>query len=315
MDINNYIRDSYLEMTDIQMATACGITESAVRGRRRRMGLGKPARIANDLPPPKPRRRSDKVGRTHLVIPDTQIKVGVPTIQLEWIGRYIAEKQPDVVIHLGDHWDMPSLSSYDKGKKSFEGRRYRQDVEAGNKAFALLDRYISRIKGYHPRKVFLFGNHEERIVRAVEEDAMLDGTIGLQDLNTLSWERHNFLEVVWIDGVAYSHYFYNPMSGRPYGGQAITRLKTIGHTYTMGHQQTLDYAIRFVGGKSHHGLVAGACYLHDEEYKGPQGNAHWRGIIVKHAVLDGSYNPMFVDLDYLCRRYEGVSLEEYSKRL
>ena len=35
----------------------------------------------------------------------------------------------------------------------------------------------------------------------------------------------------------------------------------------MGHQQLLDYAIRFVRGRSQHGLIAGACYLHDEDYK------------------------------------------------
>lgn len=278
--------------------------------KRRRREIAEEMRAA-----PTKSKNKDKVGRTHLVIPDTQVKAGVHTIHLEWIGRYIADKRPDVIIHLGDHWDMPSLSSYDKGKKSFEGRRYRQDVESGNEAFALLDSFIGKAKGYNPRKVFLRGNHENRIERAIEEDAVLDGTIGYEDLNTLDWEVHGFLEVVRIDGVAYSHYFYNPMNGRPYGGQVATRIKTIGHSFTMGHQQTLDYTIRFVGGHSQHGLVAGACYLHDEDYKGPQGNAHWRGIIVKHAVAGGSYNPMFVDLDYLCRRYEGISLEQYMRQL
>ena len=255
---------------------------------------------------------------SHLVIPDTQIKPGVPTDHLRWICQYIVDRQPDVVILLGDHWDMPSLSSYDKGKKQFEGRRYEDDVRAGNEAIKLLTNptkeYNRRRKPanqYHPRWVFLYGNHEARILRAIEENAVLEGKVDLNDLDTSGWETHDFLEVVWIDGIAYSHYFYNPMTTRPYGGQAATRIKTIGHSFTMGHQQTLDYTIRFVGGKSQHGLVAGACYIHDEEYKGPQGNAHWRGIVVKHDVHDGQYNPMFVDLDYLCRRYEGMSLEDF----
>jgi len=98
------------------------------------------------------------------------------------------------------------------------------------------------------------------------------------------------------------------------GGSALMRLKTLGHSYTMGHQQVLDYGIRFVNGKSQHALVAGACYLHDEDYKGYQGNAHWRGIIVCHDVVDGSYDPMFISLDYLCRRYEGVSLSVFLKK-
>jgi len=45
---------------------------------------------------------------SHLVIPDTQAKPGAPTKHLEWIGRYILDRRPDVVVHLGDHWDMPS---------------------------------------------------------------------------------------------------------------------------------------------------------------------------------------------------------------
>lgn len=261
-----------------------------------------------------------KVGRTHLVIPDTQCKAGVPDDHLKWIGQYILDRRPDVVIHLGDHWDMPSLSSYDKGKKQFEGRRYKLDVEAGNKGFALITeplrkfnehQKLTKHKRYLPRLVFLLGNHEKRIERVVEEEPQLDGVLGYSDLDTSGWEVHNFLDPVWIDGICYSHYFYNPMTGNPYGGQVATRLKTIGHTFTMGHQQTLDYSIRFVGGKSQHGLVCGACYLHNEEYKGPQGNAHWRGVIVKHGVEDGSYNPMMVDLDYLCRRYENQSLNDF----
>lgn len=258
--------------------------------------------------------------RTHLVIPDTQSKAGVPNQHLHWIGRYIMDRRPDVVIHLGDHWDMPSLSEYDKGKKQFEGRRYEQDIQAGNNDFAILTKYIDQYNArqrknkkslYKPKLIFLLGNHENRIDRAIEDNAVLDGVISYNDLNTKGWEVHDFLEPVWVDGICYSHYFYNPMSGRPYGGQVATRLKTIGHTFTMGHQQTLDYAIRFVGDKSQHGLVAGACYLHDEEYKGPQGNAHWRGVIVKHDVNDGQYNPMFVDLGYLCRKYEGATLDNW----
>ena len=58
----------------------------------------------------------------HLIIPDCQVKDGVPLEYLEWIGHYIVEKKPDVIINIGDFADMPSLSSYDVGKKSFEGR-------------------------------------------------------------------------------------------------------------------------------------------------------------------------------------------------
>lgn len=252
----------------------------------------------------------------HFVIPDTQVKPGVPTDHLSWIGQYVVEKfggHPKLtVIHLGDHWDMPSLSSYDKGRRSMEGRRYRLDIEAGNEGFARLDHALV-LAGptWKPRKVYLRGNHDDRISRACEDSAVLEGTVDLSDCDTLDWEVHAFRVPVLIDGVAYAHYFYNPMNGRPVAGMIETRLKTIGRSFTQGHQQTLMYGVRPVAKAMHHGLVAGACYLHDEGYMGPQGNEYWRGIVVCHEVQNGQYDPMFVSLDYLCRRYEGRRLARF----
>src|SRR3972149_11701156 len=65
----------------------------------------------------------------HLVIPDCQVKPGVPLDHLEWLGKYIVAKKPDVIINIGDFADMESLSSYDVGKKAFEGRRYKNDID------------------------------------------------------------------------------------------------------------------------------------------------------------------------------------------
>ena len=254
----------------------------------------------------------------HYVIPDTQTKPGVPVDHMRWIGLDILRRRPDVVVHLGDGFDLPSLSSYDKGKKSMEGRRVSEDVACANEAIGLLTlpsrRHNSRCKEqnrFDPRWVYLLGNHEHRMQRAIEDQAQLDGTLGMHLFDLEGWEVHDFLEPVFIDGIGYAHYWYNPMNGRPYSGAALNRLKTIGHSYSMGHQQTLDFAIRPVGDTFHHGLVAGACYLHDEEYKGYQGNSHWRGVIVKNEVRDGHYDIMPLSLDYLCREYEGVPLREF----
>lgn len=249
------------------------------------------------------------------------MKPGVPIDNLRWIGQYVVDHfsgVPNVkLIHLGDFADMPSLSSYDRGKKSMEGRRYRFDVEAANTGFALLNEPFKRRKWQPVRRVMLLGNHEDRITRATEDDAQMDGVIGLSDLTyeRHGWEVYPFLQPVTIDGVVYAHYFVAPMTGRPYSGAALNRLKTLGHSFTMGHQQTLDVAVRFVNGKQQRALICGASYLHDEDYMGPQGNAaHWRGILVCHHVRDGAYDLMEVSLDYLCRRYEGVGLAEFMRK-
>lgn len=265
--------------------------------------------------------------RRHIFIPDTQIKPGVPTAFLAWIGEYIWEKRPDVVVHAGDHADMPSLSSYDKGKAKMEGQRVVEDIKAANAGFDLLmeplyqhNRYRTRKlkeKKWWPRMVFTLGNHEYRIDRAVEADAQLQGLISTDDLNYADhgWEVIPFLEPILIDGLYYSHYFYNPLTGRPYGGMPETRLKNIGHSFVQGHEQTKKMAEIWLGnGDVRRALICGACYLHSEEYKGPQGNNHFRGIFVLNEVRDGNYDLMEVSLNYLCRRYEGIPLTRYMKR-
>jgi hypothetical protein len=257
--------------------------------------------------------------RTHLIIPDTQVEPGRPIDHLTWIGNYCADRYGGkqlTRIHLGDHWNMGSLSSYDrKGGTHMEGRRVNDDIAAGNYGFELLDGPATKVQRRQWDDHFLFGNHEYRMQRAIDQDAALDGLYSMDLFDTGSWTRHGFREPVDIDGVLYAHYFYNPNTGRPYAGANLeTRLKTIGCSFTMGHQQGLKWGrIESVAGPKI-GLVAGSCYLHEEDYLGPQGNDHWRGIIVCNNVENGDYDLMQVSLDYLCRRYEGVPLADYNPK-
>ena len=250
----------------------------------------------------------------HLVLPDIQAKDGVFLDHLTWIGEYILQKKPDVIICIGDFADMPSLSSYDKGKKSFEGRRYKKDIASATKAMELLlapmkqynkKRRDFKEKQYKPIMVLTLGNHEHRIQKAIELQAEFDGVIGYDDLPYQDWEVYDFLDPVVIDGILYVHYLANPMTGKPYGGGSLNQLAKVGQSFIVGHKQTLDVATRFtVSGQQQWGIVAGACYLHHEEYKGYQGNHHWRGIIILHDVKDGSFDPMFISLEYLRKRYQ-----------
>ena len=249
----------------------------------------------------------------HLFIPDVQAKPGNDFTFLRYIGEFIIDKMPDVIVCIGDFADMPSLSSYDKGKKSFEGRRYKADIAAAKDAMDILlaptRDYNNRMRRtkhalYQPRMVLTLGNHEERILRAVESQAEFDGVIGYHDLPYGDWEVIDYLVPIDIDGVLYVHYLANPMSGKPYAGTALNQLSKVGQSFCVGHKQTLDIATRFtLGGQQQWGIVCGACYEHDEFYKGPQGNDHFRGVIMLHDVHNGSFDPMIVSLDYLKRRY------------
>lgn len=252
-----------------------------------------------------------------LVIPDTQCKPNIDLSYMGWIGNYLVEKRPDVVVHLGDAFDCPSLSSYDKGKLSFEGRRLKADIEAGKKGMELLLQPLKKLqekqkvdkkKVYNPRLVFCLGNHEERIIRIPHNNPEFDGFIGydLLGLEESGWEVHDFLKPVEIDGIFFVHYLSNPFNGRPYGGTALNQLKTIGRSFVAGHKQTLDVAIRpTIDGRMQLGIVCGAAYEHPEDYKGYQGNVHFRGVVLLHDAHDGFADPCFVSMKYLRKRYNG----------
>lgn len=245
-----------------------------------------------------------RLGKRILVIPDTQVKPGVPVDHLTWAGKYIAEKRPDYIVHLGDHHDMPSLSSYDKGRRCFEGRRYKADIEAGNLAMNALTREYRGIPGYKPEEHFLIGNHEERISRATQQQAELDGVIGLQDLDHSGWNVHKFLDVLTLEGIKFSHYFTSGVMGRAVSSAAVL-LRTAAGSAVMGHVQKVDMAVHEKTGAI--ALMAGTFYQHDEDYLGPQGNACRRQLVMLNECRDGIFDPMFVSLGYLRSRYGGGS--------
>lgn len=251
----------------------------------------------------------------HFVIPDVQVKPEHDTRYLTAIGRYIVDKQPEVVICIGDFADMPSLSSYDIGTKSFEGRRYRADVESVQ---AAMDNLLSPIKEYNdnarrnhkeryrPRLVLTLGNHEHRITKATNQDPKLDGVLQLSDLKyeEFGWEVHPFLDVVVIDGIAYSHYFTSGVLGRPCT-TAAAQLARKHMSCIAGHQQGLQvHMAQRADGKRLTSIIAGSCYKHDEDYMGPQGNKHWRGCMMLHEVNDGEFDLMPLSIDYLEKRLE-----------
>lgn len=249
----------------------------------------------------------------HIVIPDTQIRKGVPVDHIEWIGRYIEEHGCDTVVMLGDWYDFPSLSTHDDpGSLAKEGARYADDLHAGNAALKKLTTYLGGVK----RRVMLRGNHEDRLRRTLEADPKWVGSIDEHQLVAEGWEVVPFLRPCVIDGVAYSHYWASPGTGRAYGGSASNILLKTNHSFTQGHRQTFDYAVKNnpVTGREMIGLIAGSAYVHAEPYLGAQGNCHFRGIIVKNEVHEGSYDIMRVSLHYLCMRYAGMPLLAYMSK-
>jgi hypothetical protein len=243
-----------------------------------------------------------------LVLPDVQAKPGNDFSFLTSIGNYILAKKPDVIVNIGDFSDMESLSTYDRGMKSFEGRSYQKDIWAAREAMdALLTpiyEYNKRAKRnkdkqYKPRMVLTLGNHENRINRAINEDRKLDGLISVDDLPYQDWTVIPFLEVVVIEGIAFSHYFCSGAKGLPIGTAQLL-LNKQHMSCIAGHQQGRQIAFgKRADGKGMTALIIGSCYDHDEMYMGPQSNIHWRGLYLLHNCKDGEFDECAVPLSYI----------------
>src|SRR5690554_3626562 len=246
---------------------------------------------------------------TIFVIGDLQVKQGVPLDYIHHIGAYIAKKQPDIIVQIGDWFDNSALSSYDRGQLSAEGKRLSKDIAAGNEAIRIIDSYIQSVPKYQPRKVVTLGNHEDRIQRFVNENPALAGFLGnhLYHFEQYGWEVYDFLTPCIIEGIAFVHYVVAVNTGRPLGNALAGRLEKVGTSFVMGHQQTFAYHERALQltGDMQMALVVGAAYEHDEPYKGVQGNHHFRGCVMLYEVQDGYAMHKKITLRHMKELYEG----------
>lgn len=255
------------------------------------------------------------MNKSILVIPDAQVKPGVPLEHLRWLGNYIVQKRPDVIVNIGDFADMASLSSYDVGKKSFEGRRYTKDIEAVHQGMDTLLRPLAELQArqrnskhrvYQPEMHLTLGNHENRINRAINDDPKLEGLISVNDLQyeDFGWTVHPFLSVINLQGISFSHYFTTGTAGRP-STTASAQLNRQHTSCIAGHQQGLQVATgKRADGTLLTSIIAGSFYLHDEEYMGQQGNKHWRGALMLHGCQDSAFDLNLLPMRYLKAKYD-----------
>ena len=155
--------------------------------------------------------------------------------------------------------------------------------------------------------IYTLGNHENRIERAIESDPKLEGLIGYKDLKleSFGFEVYDYLEVVVVDQIAYSHFFTSGVMGRPVSS-ARNMLSKKMMSCIMGHVQDRDIAYgRRADGTNILGLFSGIYYQHDEDYLTPQTNSSWRGIWMLNEVANGGCDELPVSMNYLRNKYQG----------
>lgn len=255
--------------------------------------------------------------REILVIPDAHATPWVSNDRFEALGRFVLSLKPEVIVCLGDWADMPSLSRYDVGSVHAEGRRYADDIACANDA---LDRFSTPIREYNERRAnnkkkkytpdmyMLIGNHEERIIRAANQDPKMHGHITLDDLH---FEEHGFkvipfLQPLVLDNIVFKHYFPSGVLMRATGGDnhAASLVKknlcscVCGHSHMRDYWETVD-----AKGQQMFGLVAGCFYDHTDHYT-TEGRKFWQGLTLLRKT-GNVWNPLFIG-------YEEVVTDEYN---
>jgi hypothetical protein len=229
------------------------------------------------------------------------------------LSKLIIDIRPDVVIHIGDSADMPSLSGYDKGRKSFQGRTYRADINSHLDFQEKVWGRIRSLKKRLPRRVFLEGNHENRIKRALDIQPELEGTISFNDLDLGRWYtdvveyQGNTPGIIEIDGVHYAHYFISGVAGRPLGGEhpGHALIDKRHASSTCGHLHQADWYVTSPTGRPVMGCFVGCYQDYNSGWAGEANKLWWRGIVVKRNVDKGAYDPQFISLDAIRNEYNG----------
>ncbi len=249
------------------------------------------------------------MGKKHLIIPDVHVEPGQNFARrIIPLGKLIADEAPDVVWCAGDWASMDSLSSYDKGRKSHEGRRYKKDIRAANEALDMLENEIAK-KRHKPRKVLSWGNHEERIDRAIELNSELDEAISKDDIafKEHGWETYEFLDIIAIDGVHYTHYFPSGIMGRPIGGEnpAASMLKKHYVSCVAAHSHLWDFAERTrPDGSKILGVVSGWYGEAVPAYARATAHMWWSGITILEEVKNGNFDHGRISLKRIIERFK-----------
>lgn len=242
------------------------------------------------------------------VIPDTQDEPLAPKDHWAWIGRWVRDRRPDVLVLLGDGPDMGSCSTHDDaGSLAAEGRSIEDDLGSFRQCLSILK---AEMGSAAPERHVTLGNHEDRLRRYINANPSLRHTYAKDPFHyeAFGWKVHPFLKPVVIAGTAFCHFYPRSSSGkvtqtRNGAPSALAQVRREMRSCVAGHTQGLDVACLAVGGRVLRGVQAGSCYLHEYDYLSHQGNGHWAGVLELNEAHDGYFDLCEVSLEYLCRKY------------
>jgi len=201
-----------------------------------------------------------------------------------WMGRYVAETTPDMVVQIGDLFSFDSLCKIEPNDTLLGKSKpiFVDDIDSGHEALALFDKGTG---GWDGEKHVTLGNHEARALTFTNRTPEIAGIL-TQNLDNLlmthGWTYSPFGALHFIGGVAFTHILLSRL-GRPYGGEHIeNRIGNMAlEDFVFGHtHRAVDKSFTKTGMNRNVRVISGGCSLEDghvESYVG-------------HAVSGWSYN-------------------------
>lgn len=240
----------------------------------------------------------------------------VPNDRYSWLGDFLYDLKPDMVVDLGDGADMRSLNTFDtRYPQAIVSQSYQADIDHYNDAMERMRWKFRHHKRKRPTYIGFEGNHENRIKKAISHDPRLEGQrygISFGHLQTGYWfdEYHEYTNsapaLASYDGIIYGHYvasgnFGTAMATKHHGYSLVEKLAS---SATVGHTHKFSYFYKGDARPSPlHGLVVG-CFKGAEEGWAGQANQEWRkGLVVKREVANGHYDMEWVSLERLKKAY------------
>lgn len=256
-----------------------------------------------------------------LVIGDAHIQAGQVLLRFKALGQWILDNFPENIVIMGDFLDMQALSAWDKNKRlTMEGRRYKEEIDAGNVALDLLlrpiaayntERKAQRKRPYAPHLVYLSGNHEYRLDRYLEEHAELEGQ--LDYIRELKLRERGFIHIPYreyhyIGGVGFTHIPIGG-NGKAMSGAISTQVKNVlqahAHSVVYGHTHRLAVTGEHRLGAPHYNQVlsCGCFFEHVDEYVKGAKTDYWRGVIVLDHYSENRFDIETLALSKLMKMY------------
>ena len=253
-----------------------------------------------------------------LVIGDAHVEQDQDLRRFDALGNYIVQHRPEAIVSIGDFMEMACLSAWDADKRlRMEGLRYQAEIDAANLALDAIDKKIAaynerqsenKKKQYAPQKVYVEGNHEQRIFRYLERDPTFLGFADVRKdlrIDQRKWVWVPYGDDIKIHGISFTHIPFAG-NGKPISGNDIANKahRVYNNSVVFGHTHQLVFqSFQRKNSTRQQILNVGCFYEHQPEYIEKAPTPHWRGVVMMRVEEKNEFEIETVSIRSLLRDY------------